>query len=113
MNRLFSDARSRSMDPRNLVDRFRQFVLKKPKSMQEFQWNKDDPLAAEHAAIAAWSAAAHAAPGQRYYYQVELKAHPTGQAILDAKPTAACRLVRAAFQQSEHWSRQIHTPRSS
>ena len=68
---------------------------------------QDDPLAAEHAAVAAWIEDAVASLDEhRYYQDVDLKTLPSGKKLLDAKPEQARRYVLAAVAQVRHWDEQ-------
>src|SRR5947209_7862748 len=68
----------------------------------------DDPLAAEHAAVAAWveDAVTSVDPGRHLYFDVDLKTLPSGKKLLDAKPDQARRYVLAAVAQVRHWDEQ-------
>jgi hypothetical protein len=81
-----------------------------PRSADEFVCSKDDPLAAEHAAVAAWIEEAIASLGEHGYYRdVDLKTLASGKRLLDAKPDQSRRYVLAAVAQVRHWDR--HTDR--
>src|SRR3954468_12109962 len=72
-----------------------------------------DPLASEHQLITRWISAAFASLDPKYpYFDVELKKLKEGQAILDASPEQARRLVMAGVAQVLHWEMDVERIRS-
>ena len=66
----------------------------------------DDPLAQEHAAVAAWVENAFATLGEHNYYQdLDLKAIPSGEMLLAGSADQSRRYVIAAVAQVQHWDR--------
>lgn len=64
----------------------------------------DDPLFAEHQAVAAWVDEALGTLGEHHYYQdVDLKSLPAGEALLAGTPEQSKRFVLAAIAQVRHW----------
>lgn len=73
----------------------------------------DPELKAQHELILRWvKDALDSLPQHSSYKEVELKSFPSGQAILDAKPDEARRLVLAAVKQSAHWDREVERVRA-
>lgn len=78
--------------------------MAKPHKPEGFAVPPDDPLAAEHATVAAWVEEAFTSrPESRYHGKVDLKTSPSGRLILGATPEQARRYVRAAVAQMRHW----------
>ncbi len=66
-----------------------------------------DPLKEEHAAVIGWiENAVDLLSEQANYRDIDLKAHPTGQRLLDAKPEQARRYVMATLAQLWHWDHE-------
>ncbi len=81
--------------------------MAKPPKLIDFEFSQDDPLAAEHAVVAAWVEDAVAKlGGGEGYQQVDLKTLPSGKTLLDGKPGQARRYVLAAVAQARHWDRR-------
>jgi hypothetical protein len=73
-------------------------------SAESFAIDPGDPLAEEHAAVAAWvEDAAGSLGSQRYYLDVDLKSLPSGKRLLDGTPEQSRRFVLAAVAQARHW----------
>ena len=73
---------------------------------------RGDPLAAEHATVAAWIEDAVASLGERCNQEVDLKTLPSGKKLLDAKPEQARRYVHAAVAQVRHWDEKAEQIRT-
>ena len=72
--------------------------------MEQFIVPPGDALAAEHQIVSTWVEAACATlPVEQWFKDVEMKSLPAGQAVLDAQPPTACKLVVAAVRQARHW----------
>ncbi len=72
-----------------------------------------DPLADEHAAVAAWVEDAIGSLSEHEYYRdVELKSHPSGLRLLEGKPEQSRRFVLAAVAQLGHWDQQTERIRA-
>ncbi|MBN2296309.1 MAG: DUF4132 domain-containing protein [Pirellulales bacterium] len=83
--------------------------MDKAPKITEFSFSKDDPLAAEHADVAAWGKDAIASFGlKECQYAVDFKKLPSGKKLLDAKPEQARRYVVAAVEQTRHWDLLAH-----
>lgn len=64
----------------------------------------DDPLAKEHAAVAAFVEDAVRALGEQHFYQeLDLKSVPSGALLLAGEPEQAKRYILAAVTQATHW----------
>ncbi len=75
---------------------------------EDFKFAQDDPLAAEHAAVAAWVHEAVATIGERLgYMPIDLQALPSGKTLLAGKPHQARRYVMAAVAQVRQWDMQL------
>jgi hypothetical protein len=77
----------------------------KPRNLGEFTIPPDDPLAPEHAAVAAWVEDAIGSLSEREWYwrDVDLKAHPSGQRLLEGNAEQSRRYLMAAIAQVRHW----------
>jgi hypothetical protein len=85
-------------------------VVNQPK-FEAFTFSPDDPMADEHAAVSAWVEEAFASLGEQAIYRDgDLKALPSGKALLDGKPERSRRYVRAAVAQACHWERLGEKP---
>ena len=73
-------------------------MAKAPK-LEPFTFSPDDPLADEHAAVAAFVDKAVDSLG----YATDLKLVPSGQDLLHAKPEKSRRYVLAAVTQARYW----------
>ncbi len=81
--------------------------MAKSDELERFEIPPDDPLAAEHADVAAWVEEAFASLEKyRYHEEVELKTLPSGRLLLDAAPEKARRYVLAAVMQLRYWDQQ-------
>jgi hypothetical protein len=79
-----------------------------------FTFLPDDPLATEHAAVMTWvNDGVGARPERAYFNDVDLKAHPSGQMLLDGKPDQSRRFLLAAVVQVQHWDRQLDQIRAT
>jgi hypothetical protein len=66
----------------------------------------DDPLAKDHSAVATWvEDAVNTLGEERYYHDLDLKAIPSGEALLVGNPEQSKRYVMAAVAQVKHWDR--------
>lgn len=84
-----------------------------PVPLVAFAWASDDPLAAEHAAVAQWVRDALRSLNEHLWYRdVDLKTLPSGQALLDATPDEARRYVLAAVIQTQYWDERAHEARA-
>lgn len=74
----------------------------------------NDPLAAEHRDVSQWieDAIAAKAGASYYYFEPELKSHPSGRKLLDAPPEQARRYVLAALEQVHHWEETAKAARA-
>jgi hypothetical protein len=87
--------------------------MAKPADFKRFTFSNDDPLADEHAAVAAWVEDAIASRSEYEYYQeVDLKTFASGQKLLDGSPEQSRRHVLAALAQVRHWERMADEIRS-
>ncbi|HTL29617.1 MAG TPA: DUF4132 domain-containing protein [Tepidisphaeraceae bacterium] len=77
-----------------------------------FTFDANDPLNAEHRAVAAWVEDAFRLAAPRYYEEVDLKAAPSGATINDAAPEQARRYVAAAAIQAKHWTQETDRVRA-
>jgi hypothetical protein len=84
-----------------------------PPLFEDFKFPHDDPLADEHAAVAAWIEDAFATLDQyESGKQVDLKTLPSGQMLLGAKPEQSRRYALAAVAQARHWDQQAEKLRA-
>jgi hypothetical protein len=76
-----------------------------PANLSGFTIPLDDPLAEEHAAVAAWVEDAIGSLSEREWdwRDVELKAHPSGKRLLEGNPEQSRRYLLAAVAQARHW----------
>ena len=81
--------------------------MPKPVKFNPFVIPHGDPLEEEHTAVIAWIEHAIAVLSEQANYRdIDLKAHPTGQRLLDAKPAQARRYVTATLAQLWHWDHE-------
>lgn len=79
----------------------------------EFTYSQDDPLAAAHAAVAAWIEESYAALGQELYrYEPNLKKLPSGQRLLEGDAEQSRRYVMAGIVQARYWDESARDVRS-
>jgi hypothetical protein len=79
----------------------------------EFTISPDDPLAGEHAAVAAWVQDALATLREHEYYQeVDLRTLPSGKKLLEGGPEQSRRYVLAAVVQLRYWDERADEIRS-
>ena len=81
--------------------------MAKPVKFNPFVIPQSDPLEEEHAAVIAWiDHAVDLLSEQTNYQDIDLKAHPTGQRLLNAKPEQARHYVMATLAQLWHWDHE-------
>jgi hypothetical protein len=82
-------------------------------STKSLEISEKDPLAKELAAVREWTEAAMQKAGSNFYFGIDLKSLPAGQALLEGDGSQLRRNVLAALAHARHWNLEQEALRST